>query len=752
MRAPTRSSGLSAVPTLGLLEAVAAAALLVMAARAAVRAADPPTSAAGLPLRDTWSDTWVATDALDRRLPTYEQVGPARKDRFVGILYFLWHGAHVNDTWRGPYDISNILARDPQAMRKKDSPLWGPLGAPHHWGESIFGYYRTDDSYVLRKHAQMLSDAGVDALIFDVSNENTYRPYYMQLLRVFAEVRRAGGKTPQVAFLAPFQEPAQAIKELYHDLYGPGLYPDLWFRWEGKPLILADSAKIGPDLVFPRRDSAVPLKPGHTLGQSFTAEAPFDAVGGCFPTWAARGSEMTLTLYHGGPTGERIAGRRVRDVEDNAWVSINAPRPLPRGIYYLEISEPKGTVGWWSHTQDVLPRGQAFADGAAVRGDRTLRIALATEERTRIRSFFTFRKPQPDYFKGPTEPDMWSWLEVYPQHVFRNARGEKEQMSVGLAQNAVGDRVGAMSEPGARGRSYHDGTFPREPGAVRHGYNAAEQWQRVLQEDPHFVLVTGWNEWFAGRLGEFPGVRAPVIFADAFDQEHSRDIEPMKGGHGDLYYYQMVGYIRRFKGVRKPPAASAPRTIHLEDFRAWADVGPEFRDDVGDPARRDHPGYADAGRYVDRSGRNDIVAAKVTWDREYVYFYVRTQERITPFRDPNWMLLFIDTGRGRPTTWEGYDFVVNRTVRDGSTTVLEESMGGWNWRRKAEVRYRVQGNEMALALRRADLGLDDPRRPVQFDFKWADNIQKPGDIDDFTLSGDSAPNGRFNYRYRANRD
>lgn len=33
------------------------------------------------------------------------------------------------------------------------------------------------------------------------------------------------------------------------------------------------------------------------------------------------------------------------------------------------------------------------------------------------------------------------------------------------------------------------------------------------------------------------------------------------------------------------------------------------------------------------------------------------------------------------------------------------------------------------------------------DFKWADNLQHPGDILDFYLSGDVAPDGRFNYRY-----
>jgi hypothetical protein len=34
-----------------------------------------------------------------------------------------------------------------------------------------------------------------------------------------------------------------------------------------------------------------------------------------------------------------------------------------------------------------------------------------------------------------------------------------------------------------------------------------------------------------------------------------------------------------------------------------------------------------------------------------------------------------------------------------------------------------------------------------FDFHWADNIQKLGDISEFSLHGDSAPDRRSNYRF-----
>ena len=54
-----------------------------------------------------------------------------------------------------------------------------------------------------------------------------------------------------------------------------------------------------------------------------------------------------------------------------------------------------------------------------------------------MKEFFTFRYPEPDYRRGPTAPNQWSWLEVSPQHVFTNSLGEAEQMSVGVAVNAL---------------------------------------------------------------------------------------------------------------------------------------------------------------------------------------------------------------------------------------------------------------------------------------------------------------------------
>ncbi|MEO5916385.1 MAG: hypothetical protein ABIS50_19265 [Luteolibacter sp.] len=694
---------------------------------------------------DTFSDTWVATDGLGRSLPSQAQVGAPRKDKCVGIFYFLWLGRHGE---AGPFDISKIRAADPQAMGKPDSPLWGPMHAPHHWGESIFGYYVSDDEAVIRKHAQMLTDAGVDMVIFDVTNGLTYPESYRALLHAFAEVRQNGGRTPQIAFLCPFGNPQAVVTDLWKNLYEPGLQPDLWFRWKGKPLILADPAYFQGDVEgIPKLTSPIPLTAGQVLGQSFSAAKPFHSVAGCFPTWQTSDAAVTLTLFRDGPAGKRIVSRRFENVGDNAWLTLDFDPPLAPGNYFLQASDSNKTIGWWSDPADTFASGRAFIDGQPADGDRTLKIALTGGPNENIRDFFTFRKPQPDYFQGPTQPDMWSWLEISPQHVFTNSSGENEMMSVGVAQNAVDHRLGSMSEANAKGRSFHDGAMDKSPDAVARGLNFAEQWERALKVDPQFIFITGWNEWIAGRFDDFGGVREPVMFVDQFDQEHSRDVEPMKGGHGDNYYYQMVSAIRRYKGVRAlPPVRSQPITVDGR-FDDWREVSPEFRDNIGDPVRRDHAGWGKAGNYLNSTGRNDIVVAKVSADAENVYFYVRNHDPITPPTDPNWMLLYIDADQNPANGWLGYDFVVNRTSATAQQTFIEKHAGtGYLWDSPVPVKFRVVGKEMELAIPRTVLGVKS--RPVNLDFKWADNLQQTGDWSDFTVNGDAAPNDRFNYRAR----
>ena len=111
------------------------------------------------------------------------------------------------------------------------------------------------------------------------------------------------------------------------------------------------------------------------------------------------------------------------------------------------------------------------------------------------------------------------------------------------------------------------------------------------------------------------------------------------------------------------------------------------------------------------------------------------------------MWLLIDADQNPATGWEGYDFIVNRIVDADGKSWLEKNVAGWKWKKVARVNLRVVDKEIQLAVPRKALGLTKSPTRVSLDFKWADNLQRPGDVMDFFLSGDVAPEGRFKFRY-----
>ena len=62
---------------------------------------------------------------------------------------------------------------------------FGPGGAMHHWGKPYLDYYVSNDTWVIRRHAQMLSEAGVDVIFIDVTNGYAYLPVVRTLCDVY---------------------------------------------------------------------------------------------------------------------------------------------------------------------------------------------------------------------------------------------------------------------------------------------------------------------------------------------------------------------------------------------------------------------------------------------------------------------------------------------------------------------------------------------------------------------------------------
>jgi len=562
--------------------------------------------------KDVYADTFAATDGLGRTLPLNEETGDVR-ERFVGIFYWSWHTLHTKPNTEIK-NIEHILADNGNYNWTTNK------GKYHYWGEPIFGYYKSTDDWVIMKHAQLLANAGVDVIFFDCTNGvETWKDEYEHIFKIFEQALKEGVNVPKIAFMLPFgvQEIANTqLNMLYYDLYIKGRYQDLWFYWDGKPLILCN----------------------------------------------------------------------------------------PSNIY--------------SHIPDEIP----------------------------ISDFFTFRTCEANYVDGGV--NKWNWLSIHPQAENYDTDGNLEQMSVSIAQNALPNyretrswSYISLKDSLNRAYTYEKGHSENEERDMLYGLNFAEQWEYAIEKDPEFIFVTGWNEWTAIN---FSNNDSQPLFADLFSPLASRDCEPSTGILKDHYYYQLVSYIRKFKGTRPQRKASDAKTVDIYgSLSQWDDVGPDFYAYTGDVFDRDSQGYAGT-YYTDTSGRNDIALAKVAHDSEYLYFYVQTVDALTPYTDPSWMRLYLDIGNSE-TSWEGFEYVINRLSPTESKAYVERSLGGWDWQTVTEADYSVNGNVLQIKIPRSALGITESSFTVNF--KWADNAQRDGDIMDFYVSGDVAPEGRFTYSY-----
>ncbi|MHB9036429.1 MAG: LamG domain-containing protein [Armatimonadota bacterium] len=563
-------------------------------------------------MRDLESDTWVATDQYDRALSLNATAGDPRDDATVAMWYSPWHERGHG----GPHNIYNVL---------HGTESWGPQWERHYVCEPEAGYFLSADPWYVHRNMTMLSNAGVDVLVIDVTNAYTYLDIVSMTCRVMQNMRDNGERTPQLIFTTNTYSP-DTVKAIYDQFYSKNLYSDLWFLWQGKPLI------------FGYRDA--PLQDGSYLSQE-------------------------------------------------------------------------------------------------------------------IKDFFNWRECWA-YIAGQHQ---WPLYSTYPQaYGWDTNPNTPEAISVSLAANCIDNK----------GQSYHNGVQPPvdqywTTATAGQGLQFAEQWSRVLSlnPQPNFVLLTAWNGWNTQRF-VYPDPANPALtfmgqslhdgdtyFVDEASEEFSQDIEPMKGGHTDAIYYQMIDGVRRYAGSRPLETPSASKTISVDGvFTDWLDVTPKFKDAIGDTIRRDFDGFGDTGlHYTNTTGRNDLATLKVARDSAYVYFYAECKSSISPSA-ARWMTLLLNTDQNHATGWEGYDYIVTSPVSAMSGRLFRFNNNVWSLTLvRSDISYRVLGNKMELRIPRAGIGQGYGTGRVAFDFHWADNYQQDGNIIEFAVNGDSAPDRRFDYRY-----
>ena len=176
----------------------------------------------------------AATDALGREL---SPISGYRKNKYVGLFYFLWHGQHAADKVRNITELLKTNYDDlfDASLDNKEVPYdsWC------HYQEPLYGYYNSLDSWVMRKHIELFIHMGVDFLVMDFTNGIYYDKPLEILMDLLLEYQDAGYKVPQISFYVNVK-PQELTERLYKEVYTNPKYKSLIFYGNGdKPMVIS---------------------------------------------------------------------------------------------------------------------------------------------------------------------------------------------------------------------------------------------------------------------------------------------------------------------------------------------------------------------------------------------------------------------------------------------------------------------------------------------------------------------------------
>ncbi len=174
------------------------------------------------------------SDALGRTW----QAADAKKDgeRYVGVFYSLWLGQHPELT-RQINNIQELIDDGEDGLAQLNDV--SDYGQFYFWGEPLYGYYSMTDRWVVTRHMELLTMAGVDFLCIDATNKFIYEDVVDVLMSVLTDFSQQGFDVPKVSFYTN-TDSATTVDKLYAAYYeAHPEWDDLWFKPHGKPLIVA---------------------------------------------------------------------------------------------------------------------------------------------------------------------------------------------------------------------------------------------------------------------------------------------------------------------------------------------------------------------------------------------------------------------------------------------------------------------------------------------------------------------------------
>ena len=210
------------------------------------------------------------------------------EDRLVGIAYSTWLCTKIIN--------------------------WGK----NTWDTPLYGNYYSDNRDMIAKHAELLRDAGVDFIFIDWTNNTTYDPVTMRDSRsdfrmieeatelVFEIWSQIEGAPKICIFAGPGHSGIENVKNGNHQkkvdqIYTSFVekYPDMYFHYEGKPLLMCYGATPNQYSVRPTwRDARFTVRwvTGYVGQQSDLYNARTLATRNNWWSWEERGLQTFSVL------------------------------------------------------------------------------------------------------------------------------------------------------------------------------------------------------------------------------------------------------------------------------------------------------------------------------------------------------------------------------------------------------------------------------------------------------------------------
>lgn len=667
-----------------LLRSSLAAALLL--ANSALLSAQQ-TAPANPEIRDLYADTWVATDALGRSMPDPASVGPVKHDhrRVVGMFYITWH-TQDKAKLKAPYaaDVTKILAKDPTARLDGKNPLWAYDA--YHWGEPEAGYFLSQDKYVIRRDMSMLADAGVDVLIMDVTNAESYWDEWETIFSTMEEMKAQGNKVPQICFWA-FNGPViTVVQGLYDRIYKPGRYKDLWFYWDGKPLLLYNSA--------PQQDAN-----GAGVKNPNPHHDPLAATDKNNPHYGD--PDYTQEFYTD----------YTREVK-----SFFTPRMMWWGYYQWNNKRFVGTEDNWSFGYDLgnknvkaLPPDDLVSTHNGIKEEAA--VTPAQHPSSLVGKSWTREHDEPELDEHDLpRPTYVPWLNQTVEHPEGYGIYFQQRWDEAIHSDPEFLYINDWNE-------WIAGKYPP----------AHADTVQFMRRANNYFFVDQYDAEFNRSIQPMKGG-----YTDNYYMQMAENIRRYKGA-------RPIPASHGFTPIHIDG-----------DFADWEPVATEYRDTRGDTVHRDADGYGGTHYTDRSGRNDIVTSkVAMDADNVYFYAETADALTSSRGRNWMLLFLDADHNPATGWHGYDF-LINHTVTGNATTTLMryQPGAGGANsdgWVKVAPLRYRYKGNAVEIAVPRKLLGLTTDE--ATFDFHWADNPTDIKDILSLCTTGDSAPNRRFNYRF-----